>query len=112
MKAPTLNDLTDAICAYVAEHGGADEVKCRIALAASSTTLVGAIWNVADTWPEPRGAKILDACCRELLDTGPASARWNVADHGPNHAARRFSTPAAASCSTPCRPTCEANQRQ
>ena len=41
MKAPTLNDLTDAICAYVAEHGGADEVKCRIALAA----LVGAIWN-------------------------------------------------------------------
>ena len=21
MKAPTLNDLTDAICAYVAEHG-------------------------------------------------------------------------------------------
>ena len=71
MKAPTLNDLTDAICAYVAEHGGADEVKCRIAMAA----LVGAIWNVADTWPEPRGAKILDACCRELLDTVPADLR-------------------------------------
>ena len=71
MTAPRLNDLTDAISEHMAEHGGADEVQYRIAMAA----LVGAIWNVVDAWPEPRGAKILDACRRALLDTVPADRR-------------------------------------